>query len=62
MLAVDSVERVPLRRITAKDAQLAGYDTLAELPTPEESRRFWTSCAGWTNGASADRGRTLCSR
>ncbi|ONI70983.1 hypothetical protein ALI144C_51435 [Actinosynnema sp. ALI-1.44] len=31
VLAIDSVERVPLRRITAKDARLAGYNTLAEL-------------------------------
>src|ERR1043165_2912592 len=31
VLAVDAVERVPLRRITAKDARLAGYKTLAEL-------------------------------
>ncbi|ALG12414.1 hypothetical protein [Kibdelosporangium phytohabitans] len=31
VLAIDSVERIPLRRITAKDARLAGYNTLAEL-------------------------------
>nr|WP_042186993.1 ASCH domain-containing protein [Kibdelosporangium sp. MJ126-NF4]CEL17732.1 hypothetical protein [Kibdelosporangium sp. MJ126-NF4]CTQ91044.1 hypothetical protein [Kibdelosporangium sp. MJ126-NF4] len=31
VLAIDSVEPVPLRRITAKDARLAGYKTLAEL-------------------------------
>ncbi|MFC0108196.1 hypothetical protein [Kibdelosporangium aridum] len=31
VLAIDSVEPIPLRRITAKDARLAGYKTLAEL-------------------------------
>ncbi|RSM70481.1 ASCH domain-containing protein [Kibdelosporangium aridum] len=31
VLAIDSVEPVPLRRITAKDARMAGYKTLAEL-------------------------------
>jgi hypothetical protein len=31
VLAVDSVEQVPLSRITAKDARQAGYQSLAEL-------------------------------
>ena len=35
VLAVDSVQKVSLSRITAKDARQAGYQSLAELTQPQ---------------------------